>query len=382
MDPMGPEDMSVNLAQLQSTLEESGAQWSARETPLSQLSIDEKRLRLGYVPGPEEPSLPEREQMATAQCEVHEAARSRAMEVGYPASFDWRNVAGKNFITSVKDQGGCGACVAFGTIATVEGTLRVQLNDPNKQIDYSEAHLFYCLARAQGRRCSGASGGWWVGPALDCFKNPGVSDNACYPYTSGDQDCTNLCSDWQNRVTKISGWHSITNVADMKTWLSTKGPLATCFSVYNDFFNYSSGIYHYVSGAYAGGHCVSCVGYSDTGQYWICKNSWASTWGEQGFFRIAYGQVGIDAEMWAVDGVVVTQPAGQWLNNVRIIGLWATEGDRNGWAYVDGTGWRKITTDNDNIFFNMLIHLAAAKAAARPVNLFIEQNVIKQVYVL
>src|SRR5262249_12532692 len=63
------------------------------------------------------------------------------------------------------------------------------------------------------------------------------------------------------RVTKISGWHQITNAADMKTWLSTRGPLAACFTVYNDFFSYRSGVYRHVTGGVAGGHCVSCGGY-------------------------------------------------------------------------------------------------------------------------
>lgn len=51
----------------------------------------------------------------------------------------------------------------------------------------------------------------------------------------------------------------------MKTWLSSGGgPLATCFTVYNDFFAYRSGIYHRASDAVAGGHYVCCVGYSNT----------------------------------------------------------------------------------------------------------------------
>lgn len=359
----------VELAQLQAILKAENAGWQAGETPISALPEEEQKLRLGYTPGPGEESLAEREAASTARLSA-----ALAEAVGYPAAYDLRNVGGKNFITTVKDQGGCGSCVAFGTAATVEGMYRVQINDPNAVIDLSEAQLFYCIAKSQGRNCGN---GWWVDPALDGCKNTGVVDEDCFKYTAGDQNC-NQCSDWQNRARKITGWHKITSAADMKTWLSTKGPLATCFSVYNDFFSYKSGVYKHVTGGLAGGHCVCCVGYDDTQGCWICKNSWSSGWGDGGFFRIAYGQCGIDSTMWAVEGIGDLP----WQNNKRILGLWTIDQDRNAWAYVETLGWRKISNDNDNIFFTMLTYLSTAKAAGRPVNLNIVQNVIKQVYVL
>jgi C1A family cysteine protease len=367
----GSEDMAnvSEPTQLQTILDAANAGWQAGVTSVSQLSEQEQRLRLGYKPGPGEESLETREQASTAK-----RAAVSAGAAGAPAAYDLRNVNGKNFITPVKDQGGCGSCVAFGTAATVEGTFRVQRADPNAVIDLAEAHLFYCIAKSQERNCGN---GWWVAPALDGFKGTGIVDEACFPYTAGDQNC-NLCSDWQNRVTKITGWHTITSPADMKTWISTKGPLATCFSVYNDFFAYKSGVYRHVTGGLAGGHCVSCVGYDDAQGCWICKNSWNTGWGDAGFFRIAYGECGIDSTMWAVESVEDVP----WQNSKRILGLWAIDQDRNAWAYVDGLGWRKISADNDNIFFTMLVQLATAKAGARPVNLYILQGVIKQVYVL
>jgi C1A family cysteine protease len=88
----------------------------------------------------------------------------------------------------------------------------------------------------------------------------------------------------------------------MKAWLAKYGPLVACFlfSAYEDFYSYRSGIYHHVSGALVGGSSVSCVGDNDAKPYWICRNSWTSSWGERGFFRIVYGQCAIDAGMRAV----------------------------------------------------------------------------------
>ena len=368
----------LTLSQIQATLEAEGKPWEAIETELFLLSDDEKRKRLGYVPGPGEPTLAERETLAMANLAAFESAMAAgALTEAYaaPAKFDWRAVNGKNYVAPIRDQGGCGSCVAFGTVATVEGTLRAAIGDGSYPIDLSEAHLFYCVARAQGRNCGN---GWWLPPAMDAFKAPGVADEACYPYTAGDQNCTNLCSNWADRVTRISGWHAITSIADMKTWLATRGPLNTAFKVYNDFFAYRSGVYKHVSGGEAGGHCVCCVGYDDASGCWIMKNSWGVAWGESGYFRIAYGQCGIDATMWAVDGFAT----GVWQNNKRVVGLWSINQDRNAWVCIDGIGWKKVSPDNDNIFFNMLNQLVMAKAAARPINYYELGGVINQVYVL
>jgi C1A family cysteine protease len=362
----------LDLTELQTAIKYAGARWVADETSLTELSPEEKRLRLGAEPPPGEATLQEREQSARASF----LAGVGIEAVGAPASYDLTRVGGKNFITPVKHQLSCGSCVAFGSVATVEGTLRVKRNDPNLQVDLSEAHLFYCHAATQGRNCGN---GWWVDPALEAFKNIGVVDEACYPYTPGDQNC-NVCSDWQSRVMKISAWRKFTTAADMKNWISTNGPLAACFSVYDDFYNYRSGVYRHVTGDLLGGHCVCVVGYNDADKYWICKNSWGTSWGESGFFRIAYGDCGIDFAMWAVE-VPTTTPSGGWLEKKLITGLWSVNQERNAAAYVDGVGWRKISAESDSVFLGMIMLLSSAKASKSLVNLRVENDVIKEVYV-
>jgi len=152
--------------------------------------------------------------------------------------------------------------------------------------------LFFCHGRDSGASCKN---GWWPGEAYEEFKNKGVVDEACYPYDLSKQDCSMLCSDWQSRIVKITGFSDLTNrPQDIKAWISAKGPVSGCLIVYQDFFVYKSGVYKHVSGSKCGGHCVAIVGYNDSPGYWICKNSWGTNWGELGFFRIAYGQCAIE----------------------------------------------------------------------------------------
>ncbi|HWZ16072.1 MAG TPA: C1 family peptidase [Mucilaginibacter sp.] len=293
------------LSALKQQLLKSGAKWEAGETSMLKLSDFERKMRLGYTPGPNEPSLAEREAIAKRNL-----VQFAALRVAITQSFDWRNVNGRNFISSVKNQGSCGSCVAFGVTANVEATARVAVNLAVNDAgggalpDLSEAQLFYCGGAAQGRNCGN---GWWVEPALTYCTSTGLVPIACFPYTAGDQPC-NLCAGWQSTVTKLSAWHDINSINDMKLWLSTRGPLTACFTVYEDFYSYSSGVYIHTSGANVGGHCVCCIGYDDNLQAWLCKNSWGDGWGMSGFFWIGYGQCGIDAVMSGIDSYSTIYP--------------------------------------------------------------------------
>lgn len=362
----------LSIGDIKGAIKSTEAEWSAGETPFTKMTAEERTLLLGYEPGPDDPSLEQSELEAAAMLE--ELPSAAAAAAGYPASYDLRS---GGYITSVKNQGGCGSCVAFGVIGAAEGTYRRRNNNPNAAVDLSEAHLFYCHARSEGRRCSGTSGGWWPSKALDAFRDKGVVDESCYPYTAGDQNCSNLCKDAAGRLWKVSKWERLTNAAAMKDWLSTKGPLVACYTVYADFYAYKSGIYKHVSGAAKGGHCVTCVGYNDQQKYWICKNSWGTGFGESGYFKIAYGQCGIDNYMDAVHGV-----DNEWLRNVRVNALWTTNQERNAWVHIQEHGWRRVSPNNNTILFDMLAQLIAAKAAGRPVNVKQVSNVIKEVYVL
>ena len=282
----------LDINRLKESITKAGAKWEAEENFLTGLSHNDLLLHLGYIPGPDDPSFEEREDLAQENHQDFEKALSVTIPQ-VPGSYDLRNVSGKNYITSVKDQGNCGSCVAFGVAATAEGSIRRQLDMPNLNVDYSEADLFFCYARSEGRNCSN---GWWTSRALNAFLQKGVVDESCFPYNPGLQTCS-LCSNWPTRKDKIAGYSRNSALILMKNWISTRGPLLACFNVYEDFFSYSRGIYQHVTGNLVGGHCVCVVGYDDSQRYWICKNSWGANWGESGYFRIEYGQCGIDAIM-------------------------------------------------------------------------------------
>ncbi len=286
---------NIDVKALAAGLVESGASWTAAENEFTGMTLDEFSNLLGYNPPPDsgELTLEAREVLAAAQGRVEAGYGA----IGAPAAYDLRNVGGVNYDTRIRNQLSCGSCVAFGSIAAVEGTMRVSRRDSGLAIDLSENHLFNCIARSQGRRCAI---GWWVDPAMRALRDQGVVDEACSPYSPADQPCV-LCGDEAQRRVRILGFEELRSVSAMKEWIATKGPVAGCFSVYSDFSAYSSGVYRKTPNAVLrGGHCIAVIGYDDAASAWICKNSWGEGFGENGYFRIGYGECGIDASMWGV----------------------------------------------------------------------------------
>lgn len=93
-------------------------------------------------------------------------------------------------------------------------------------------------------------------------------------------------------VTKVNQYYSITgNEAALLEAVATEGPVSVGIDA-SYLSSYSSGIYSdSLCSPYGLNHGVLVVGYgSENGNdYWIIKNSWGTSWGEQGYFRLLRG---------------------------------------------------------------------------------------------
>jgi hypothetical protein len=206
------------------------------------------------------------------------------------------------------------------------------------------------------------------------------------PYTAGggtNMNCTaSRCSDWQSRLTKISSYTAQASMDARKTAIAA-GPVLAGMAVFDDFFAYSSGVYVKTAGSpLAGYHCISVVGYNDSQQCWILKNSWGAGWGESGFCRIKYGQAPllIDTD-WSFYSVVVDIQAG-WFSNIKVTQVYASRDSQNAWAYFEGIGWRKIQTGAPDGVTNMLILFAQAVAKNKLVTIYADGSNVFQAYLL
>ncbi|MFF4363251.1 C1 family peptidase [Streptomyces sp. NPDC001604] len=366
-----PVNDPLDLDHLRSVLDQAGNPWHMTTTSMTALTEEQRVVRLGVPVDSGDRSAIE----SAKQSNIAAAVSATADSVGAPAAFDLRNIGGVNYTTPVKNQGSCGSCVAFGTVGMMEHVTRFSYGAPYLPVDLSEAQAFYYYGRQAGRTCST---GWFPEPLADQARDNGITIEEYFPYTAGDQDASKLNADWPNRLVKIRSWQSVTNnPAAMKENIARYGSITACFLVYQDFFSYSSGVYRHRTGDLAGGHCVTLVGYDDAQQCWIGKNSWGPGWGEQGFFRIGYGECGI--ETWhnlAALGTLIHN----WLPDQRILALWSNETDANVWAYGELRGWLNLNGSVGATDAAMLAELAASKANGAKVGLYEDNGSVQQIY--
>lgn len=88
------------------------------------------------------------------------------------------------------------------------------------------------------------------------------------------------------------------------TELASNGPVESAFSVYADFVHYKSGVYSHQTGSMLGGHAIKIIGYGTENNtpYWLVQNSWTTTWGDGGYFKIRRGTDECGIESQAIAG--------------------------------------------------------------------------------
>jgi len=200
-------------------------------------------------------------------------------EGGAPDSQDWRK---HGYVTPVKNQGQCGSCWSFSSTGSLEGQ---HFNSTGKLVSLSEQQLVDCDST-----CYGCNGGrvdsafdWWI-------RHGGAVLESDYPYTARDGSCKNS---GKRVAATLRKYHNVAKGSEsgLKQSSGTVGPVSVAIDAsHYSFQNYRSGVYYEPRcSSYRLDHAVLVVGYGSSAgsDYWIVKNSWGRSWGQQGYIWMA-----------------------------------------------------------------------------------------------
>jgi C1A family cysteine protease/putative hemolysin len=271
-----------------------------------------------------EDAAPDREASTPAA-----ATAAPATPLTLPSSFTWKNKDGKNWMTSVKDQGICGSCWAHAAAAVLEAKYNIDNLDDSIDLDLSEEELVSDCSSA-GSCCGGSAAA-----ALEYIKENGLVEEGCFPYDSGDDPgeyvwpwentgcycdtsadpddcqsscrwtstdgsicgdhvCGSRCSEQESRDWHLKNYyavHTTITTDDVKQRLHEHGPLSISVDANDEWSSDYDG--HVITTGSGHNHAVTLVGWDDTADpangYWIIKNSWGSGWGISGYVKLKYG---------------------------------------------------------------------------------------------
>jgi len=233
-----------------------------------------------------------------------------------PNSFDLRDVDNMNYVTSIKSQSG-GTCWTHGAVAAIESNLLItgmwkksgMPNEPN----LAEYHLDWWNGFNQHYNDDiyPVTGGLTVHNGGDYRVTSAYlarGDGAIY--CSNANDDTEADYNWFEEapqqysssydvyyVPEIE-WYTIGDdlerIDTLKQALMTQGALGTSLCVNSRFIvNYTH--YQPPEDSYDPNHAVAIIGWDDEKSTpapqpgaWLCKNSWGSGYGEEGYFWISY----------------------------------------------------------------------------------------------
>ena len=222
-----------------------------------------------------------------------------AATLTYPASFDWRNRHGQNWMTPISLQGDvCGACCAFANIAVVEIMTSLYFNS-HINVNLSEQELISC----SNASCSGCSD---PSVSLSYIRDYSVSNEACFPYSATQEPCSNKCISPNEKIGFLSIFYVGYGESNIKNALIFKGPLVS--TICKGDWCHAMAIVGY-NVIQAGDTIKRCIYYGNyvykwedviiqqedpiIGQtYWIFKNSYPN--GHEGYQYIFFNNVVTD----------------------------------------------------------------------------------------
>lgn len=255
----------------------------------------------------------------------------------------WSNCSS---LHEIRDQSQCGSCWAVSSASVMSDRICIHSKGNADQRRVSSTDIFTCCENCVNKMDNEDFGGCFGADPLLAMKEWHIQGwvtgdeygvkGSCRPFpfpncahhvtADGLQACTKMLewipnhngyfntpkckrhcqADYDGKYwtdkTFGKSYYRLESIERMKRDLVNNGSIVVSFTVCEDFFVYKSGVYKRTPGNTCfGGHAVRAIGYGTdevTGEdYWLVANSWNSTWGDNGTFKILRGvnEVGIES---------------------------------------------------------------------------------------
>ena len=220
-----------------------------------------------------------------------------------PTNVDLRTIPS---MPPIYDQGDLGSCTANALCAAYgfdsDGFLGSRLF-----LYYNERLLENSIPED-----AGAS----LADGIKCLETYGLCPETEWPYMPSQFAIKPLDSCYTNALTHMATkvYNVKTTIQDMKTTLASGTPFVIGIQVYSSFESQEVASTGQVpmpkkNDTLLGGHAVLVVGYNDTTQKWIVRNSWGTSWGDAGHFYLPYQYLisrSLASDAWCIVTVSLT----------------------------------------------------------------------------
>ena len=234
--------------------------------------------------------------------DVHGAALRHAHALGaLPSKVDWRGTR----VTAIRDQGTCGSCWAFSAVGAIEGSLAGATS--TAPVPLSVEQILLCCQGTFIKGCAGCAGGEPF-QAYEYLMNTthGLDAEADYPYDAPSPFKNHTCrarehlakarvTGWAYAVPRASpddGQHAdpIKEMA-LAAVVAKHGPVSIAIDA-SRLSRYHRGVYNGPCSSSVKDltHAMLIVGYDLEANYWIVKNSYGTSFGEDGYIRMVMGK--------------------------------------------------------------------------------------------
>lgn len=212
----------------------------------------------------------------------------------------------RNQCPPVYDQGQLGSCTGNG----IAGALQFDRMKQNLTPDFIPSRLFIYYNERVIEHTVNSDSGAMIRDGIKSVAKQGDCPESEWPY-----DITKFATKPPPNCYKDAILHKavqyqrlVQNINQMKGCLASGYPFVFGFTVYESFESQQvakSGVVPMPGPAeqVKGGHCVLAVGYDDSQQRFIIRNSWGIGWGMQGYCTMPYAYLidsNLASDLWTI----------------------------------------------------------------------------------